>query len=82
MIAQGFHQSQPDHSPFVKGSFSGSSIALVVYVDNILIASNNTYAVATLKQELSQHFKMRDLGAPKYFLGLEIARSRTGISLC
>ena len=53
-----------------------------VYVDDILIASNNVQAVEELKISLDQHFKLKDLGGLKYFLGLEIARSDKGITLC
>ena len=31
---------------------------------------------------LDQKFKLKDLGDLRYFLGLEIARSNKGISLC
>ena len=61
--------------------FNGSFIALLVYVDDILIASNNVQAVNDLKVSLDKHFKLKDLGGLKYFLGLEVARSDKGISL-
>jgi len=54
----------------------------VVYVDNILIASNNVQAIEELKVSLDQHFKLKDLGGLKYFLGLEVARLDKGITLC
>ncbi|XP_017976405.1 PREDICTED: uncharacterized mitochondrial protein AtMg00810 [Theobroma cacao] len=57
-------------------------IALLVYVDNIVIASNTTQAVDRVKKYLSSQFKLRDLGAVKYFLGLEITRSSKGILIC
>ena len=62
--------------------FDNSFIALFVYVDDILIASNNVREVEALKVSLDKHFKLKDLGGLKYFLGLEIDRSEKGISLC
>ena len=77
----GFKQCKADYSLFTK-KFNDSLIALLVYVDDILIASNNVQAVKELKTSLNQHFKLKDLGGLKYFLGLEIARSDKGITLC
>lgn len=53
-----------------------------MYVDDIIIASNDDTDVTTLKEALGHAFKLRDLGSLKYFLGLEIARSSKGISVC
>ena len=60
----------------------GSFIALLVYVDDILIASDNPKSVAELKILLDQQFKLKDLGDLKFFLSLKIARSQKGIHLC
>ena len=57
-------------------------MALLVYVDDIFIASNDVKAVEDLKLFLDQNFKLKDLGSLKYFLGLEVARSDKGITLC
>ena len=57
-------------------------MALLVYVIDILIASNDPQSVADLKVLLNKEFKLKDLGSLKYFLGLEVARSEKGISLC
>ena len=57
-------------------------MTLLVYVDDILIAINDPKDVEDLKLFLDKHFKPKDLGNLKYFLGLEVARSRKGISLC
>ena len=51
-------------------------------MDDILIASNNIEAVNTFKVFLDAKFKLKDLGTLKYFLGLEVARTERGISLC
>ena len=53
-----------------------------MYVNDILIASDNPKSVAELKILLDQQFKLKDLGDLKFFLGLEIARSQKGIHLC
>ena len=77
----GFKQSKADYFLCTK-KFNNSFIALVVYADDILIASNNVQVVEELKTSLDQHFKLKDLGGLKYFLGLEIAKSDKGITLC
>ena len=53
-----------------------------MYVDDVLIASDNAQAVVDLKVLLDKQFKVKDLGDLKFFLGLEVARSKEGISLC
>lgn len=81
LISEGFVQSQCDHSLFIKKSSADSFTALLVYVDNIVIASNDDDAVAALKLALNKRFRMKDLGPLRYFLGLEVARSAKGISI-
>jgi hypothetical protein len=81
ILAHGFKQSKCDYSLFTK--IDGSIfIGLLVYVDDILIASNDPASVTLLTTFLDTHFKLKDLGPAKYFLGLELARSQKGISLC
>ena len=47
-----------------------------------LDVNNNVDAINTFKLFLDNKFKLKDLGTLKYFLGLEVARTEKGISLC
>ena len=76
-----FSQSKADYSLFYKGNGS-SYVALLVYVDDIVITGASIEGINDLKQNLSQEFKLKDLGNLKMFLGIEVARSKTGISIC
>lgn len=56
---------------------SGNRLEIIaLYVDDLLIAGNDVAAVAELKKELGDAFEMKDLGAAKVCLGLEISRNR------
>lgn len=57
-------------------------IALLVYVDDVVIAINDEEEAKALKIFLNDQFKLKDLGDLKYFLGIEVARSRRGIYIC
>ncbi|RVW88920.1 Retrovirus-related Pol polyprotein from transposon RE2 [Vitis vinifera] len=81
LLSYGFIQGNSDCSLFIKKSES-SFMALLVYVDDVLLASDNILEIERLKTFLDAKFTIKDLGPLKYFLGLEVARSKTGISLC
>ncbi|XP_024156017.1 uncharacterized mitochondrial protein AtMg00810-like [Rosa chinensis] len=51
-------------------------------MDDIFITGNNEKAIGDLKKFLSSCFKIKDLGPLKYFLGIEVARSKAGITIC
>ena len=72
LLTVGFVQSASDHSLFIKQD-GDIFLTLLIYVDDIIIASNNQAAVNELKVTLNNKFKMKDLGPLKYFLGLEVA---------
>ncbi|XP_074276256.1 uncharacterized protein LOC141600007 [Silene latifolia] len=74
----GFQQSHSDYSLF---SYSQNQVRLfiLIYVDDLVIAGNDSSTVAKFKSYLGKCFHMKDLGPLKYFLGLEISRSSEGI---
>ncbi|KAM6560886.1 hypothetical protein CsatA_030125 [Cannabis sativa] len=75
---EGFHHSATDHSLFIK-HFNGNFIFLLVYVDDVILASNNLVELEAFKARLHIRFQLKDLGNLRYFLGLEVARSDKGI---
>jgi len=81
LLSCGYQQAQADHSLFVKTADS-SFIALIVYVDDIILTGNSTDEMAHIKHVLHSNFRIKDLGILKYFLGIEVAHSETGIYLC
>nr|KYP41296.1 Retrovirus-related Pol polyprotein from transposon TNT 1-94 [Cajanus cajan] len=76
----GFQQSKADYTLF---TFTRDQdfVAVLIYVDDILLAGNNKSACDQVKIHLSSCFKIKDLGKLKYFLGIEFARSSSGIFL-
>ena len=72
----GMQKSKSDHSVFYENS-SSCIILLVVYVDDIVISKG----ILSLKSFLHNQFHTKDLGMLKYFLGVEVMRSKQGILL-
>jgi len=81
LIYNGYKQAASDASLFIK-STAETFTALLVYVDDIILAGNSLSKFHIIKNVLHQAFKIKDLGTLKYFLGLEVAHSHSGISLC
>jgi len=78
LLNNGFIQSSSDHSLFMK-EVGFSFMALLVYVDDIILAGNNVNHMNEVKHFLNENFRIKDLGQLSFFLGLEVTRSRKGI---
>ncbi|KAK3128943.1 hypothetical protein QOZ80_6BG0468570 [Eleusine coracana subsp. coracana] len=75
MLSHGFKHSNYDSCVYLK-TINGSAIYLLLYVDDMLIAAKDKSEIAKLKAQLSNEFEMKDLGATKKILGMEIIRER------
>ncbi|KAL0446013.1 UNVERIFIED_CONTAM: Retrovirus-related Pol polyprotein from transposon TNT 1-94 [Sesamum latifolium] len=73
-----FIQSKHDHCLFVEGTDS-DFVALLVYVDDILVIAPTEARIQQVKGYLHDFFTIKDLGNAKYFLGLKFARSLQGL---
>jgi hypothetical protein len=80
MRKYGFKQSNSDHTLFIKHNGEKLTV-LIVYVDDMIITGDDKEEISRLQEELTTDFEMKNLGGLKYFLGIEVARSREGIFL-
>ncbi|KAK3007603.1 hypothetical protein RJ639_013997 [Escallonia herrerae] len=76
----GFLQSHADHTLFTyrKGDVF---LSVLVYVDDLILAGNNSTTCSSFKKYLNDCFKLKDLGPLKYFLGIEATRGPRGLFL-
>ncbi|GJT06936.1 uncharacterized mitochondrial protein-like protein, partial [Tanacetum coccineum] len=53
----------------------------LIYVDNIMLAGNNSSMISNIKQQLHQTFGIKDLGHLHYYLGIEFLRNSKGLAM-
>ena len=80
MKKYGFQQSNSDHTLFLKQRQKKVTV-LIIYVDDMIITGDDTEKIYKLQKHLATEFEMKSLGGLKYFLGIEVARSKRGIFL-
>ena len=80
LLSMGFERAQSDHGLYI---FSRDNICIFVpvFVDDITLASKKGAKFDSLIEELSSHFKLRDLGPTMQLLGLEIHRDHPNCTL-
>ncbi|KAK2987103.1 hypothetical protein RJ640_011814 [Escallonia rubra] len=64
-----------------KGENLGATLFVLVYVDEILITGSDATSLEHIKSHLCDQFHTKDLGSLKYFLGIKVARSSSGLYL-
>lgn len=52
---------------------------LIVYVNDMVVTGDDSHEVSNLEAHLAREFEIKDLGPFRYFLGIEVARSSSGI---
>ena len=65
---------------FIKSSRDCITI-LLIYVDDVVLAGDNSQEISNITNQLQKHFRIKNFGNLTYFLGLEVARSQDGIHL-
>lgn len=76
MLSIGFERSMYDSCVYFKRKNGVPVVYLLLYVDDMLVASKDLFEVEQLKADLKSKFEMKDLGNTKRILGMDIVRSR------
>ena len=80
MLSAGFKRSLSEFGLYSK-IVNAEVVLVALYVDDLLILSNNMALINQVKLLLNSSFKMKDLGLVNTFLGMEISQNSNGISL-
>jgi histone deacetylase 1/2 len=56
-------------------------IFVLIYVDDIIVTSSSTQAIAALLKDLKDDFALKDLGDLHFFLGIEVKKVHDGLLL-
>lgn len=78
--ALGFMPSKADTSLFYYNS-GKHTLFVLVYVDDIIVASSSQEAIEALLKDLHHEFALKDMGDLHYFLGIEVKRASHGLVL-
>jgi transposase InsO family protein len=78
LLTIGFTASLADPSLFVYKNGS-TVIYLLLYVDDIILTGSVPAAIQELIRDLAQAFELKDLGPLKYFLGLQVEYTPSGL---
>ncbi|KAM2621688.1 hypothetical protein TB2_026408 [Malus domestica] len=79
-MSSGFKRSNADSSMFTRLGTHGRLVVLV-YVDDLIVTGDNPEEINALKATLHSTFSIKDLGRLRYFLGIEMDQSPTGLFL-
>ncbi|KAG8475656.1 hypothetical protein CXB51_032633 [Gossypium anomalum] len=76
ILKNSYKQSLADHTLFIKVTSTNKKAILIVYVDDIILTGDDEEEISNLKKLLNIEFETKDLGKLRYFLGMEVARSK------
>ncbi|KAJ0863942.1 putative RNA-directed DNA polymerase [Helianthus annuus] len=80
LLEIGFRQTGVDHSLFLLKT-DEVFMAALIYVDDVILVWNNMEEMQNVKSFLDKRFSIKDLGVLKFFLGIEVARTKKGLVL-
>ena len=81
LIKSGFQRSRNDYCLFTRNEVDSTSSYVLVWVDDIIVASASNEINDAIKALLSKNFKIDDRGELHWFLGMRILRSEDKITV-
>jgi hypothetical protein len=81
LLSLSFKRCISEHGMYTRGN-TEHRLIVGVYVDDLIIIGANMQVVSGFKKEMCKSFKMSDLDALSYYLGIEVQQSRDGITIC
>ena len=76
MISNNFNRFTYDSCIYFRRCYDGAFVYLLLYVDNMLIASKDRGEIRRIEAQLSKEFEMKDLGETKKILEMKILKDR------
>ena len=73
----GYERLEHDHCVLVHQN----GIIIAIYVDDLFLLGPDLAKIGQLKKQLSDRFRMRDVGAISWYLGIEVTRDRANRTL-
>ena len=80
LVSIRLHMADADHSLYVREKENGI-IIVCIYVDDLIVGGDKEAEIEHVKALMKQEFDMKDLGELRYFLGIEIIRTKESIWL-
>ncbi|GJZ45396.1 ribonuclease H-like domain-containing protein [Tanacetum coccineum] len=80
-LVETVYMKPPEDFSLYTKSDKGVFVALLVYVDDIIITGNSMHEIEKFKTFLKSKFMIKDLGKLKYFLGIEDIDNDKGMCL-
>jgi hypothetical protein len=69
--ALGFERCETEHAIYMQQQ--GKSVLIIgVYVDDLIVIAMRAADIVGFKQKMADRFRMSDLGALSYYLGIEV----------
>jgi hypothetical protein len=80
LLSLGFRRTSSEHTIYIRRN-GNVQLVVGVYVDDLIITGSDCDNIWSFKEEMAATFKMSDLSLLRYYLGIEVKQSASGISL-